>query len=59
MATSSVGSIKRHFRKLWDRRVRGRTRHLLVDILVMATFRAVIADCDSWARDLPYSPKSD
>ena len=47
MAASSVGSIKRHFRKLHDARVRGRTRHLLVDIIVMAIC-AVIAECDSW-----------
>jgi predicted transposase YbfD/YdcC len=50
MATSSVGSIKRHFRKLWDPRVQGRTRHLLGDIIVMAIC-GVIANCDSW-RDL-------
>jgi predicted transposase YbfD/YdcC len=50
MATSSVGSIKRHFRKLWDRRIRGRTRHLLVDIIVMAIC-GVIANCDGW-RDI-------
>jgi predicted transposase YbfD/YdcC len=50
MATSSVGSIKRHFRKLGDRRVQGRTRHLLVDIIVMALC-GVIANCDGW-RDI-------
>jgi predicted transposase YbfD/YdcC len=50
MATSSVGSIKKHFRKLLDRRVRGRTRHLLVDIVVMAIC-GVIANCDGW-RDI-------
>lgn len=50
MATSSVGSIKRHFRKLWDARVQGRTRHLLADIIVMAIC-GVIANCDSW-RDI-------
>ena len=50
MATSGVGSIKRHFRKLRDPRVRGRTRHLLLDIIVMALC-AVIADCDGW-RDI-------
>jgi predicted transposase YbfD/YdcC len=47
MAASSVGSIKRHFRKVMDPRVVGRTDHLLVDILVMAIC-AVIANCDSW-----------
>jgi predicted transposase YbfD/YdcC len=50
MATSSVGSIKKHFRKLLDRRVQGRTRHLLVDIIVMALC-GVIANCDGW-RDI-------
>jgi predicted transposase YbfD/YdcC len=50
MAASRVSSIKRHFRKLGDRRVRGRTRHLLVDIIVMALC-GVIANCDSW-RDI-------
>jgi predicted transposase YbfD/YdcC len=50
MAASSVGSIKRHFRKLWDPRVQGRTRHLLVDIIVMAIC-GVIANCDGW-RDI-------
>jgi predicted transposase YbfD/YdcC len=50
MAASSVGSIKRHFRKLWDPRVQGRTRHLLVDIIVMAIC-GVVANCDGW-RDI-------
>jgi predicted transposase YbfD/YdcC len=47
MAASSVGSIKKHFRKVSDPRVQGRTRHLLVDILVIAIC-GVIADCNSW-----------
>jgi predicted transposase YbfD/YdcC len=47
MAASSVGSIKRHFRKVMDPRVVGRTDHLLVDILVMAIC-GVIANCDGW-----------
>jgi predicted transposase YbfD/YdcC len=47
MTASSVGSIKRHFRRLHDARVRGRTRHLLVDIVVIAIC-AVIAECNSW-----------
>jgi len=50
MAASSVGSIKKHFRKLTDPRVVGRTDHLLVDILVMAIC-AVIANCNGW-RDI-------
>lgn len=46
-AITQVGSIKRCFGKLYDRRVRRRTRHLLVDIIVMAIC-GVIADCDDW-----------
>ena len=46
-ATPGAGSIKRHFRKLRDPRVVGRSRHLLVDIVVMAIC-GVIADCDDW-----------
>lgn len=46
-ATPRPGSIKRHFRKLRDPRVVGRSRHLLVDIVVMALC-GVIADCDDW-----------
>ena len=56
MAASGVGSIKKHFRKLWDCRVRGRTRHLLVDIIVMAIC-AVIADCDSWREIALFAQK--
>jgi predicted transposase YbfD/YdcC len=50
MAAASVGSIKRHFRRLVDTRVRGRTRHLLADIIVLAIC-GVIANCDGW-RDI-------
>ena len=50
MAASSVGSIKKHFRKVMDPRVVGRTEHLLVDILVMAIC-GVIANCNGW-RDI-------
>jgi predicted transposase YbfD/YdcC len=46
-ATTHVGSIKKHFGKLRDPRVVGRTRHLLIDIICMAIC-AVIADCDDW-----------
>jgi predicted transposase YbfD/YdcC len=46
-ATPRAGSINRHFRKLRDPRVVGRSRHLLVDIVVMAIC-GVIADCDDW-----------
>lgn len=46
-ATPRAGSIKKHFRRLRDPRVVGRSRHLLVDIVVMAIC-GVIADCDDW-----------
>jgi predicted transposase YbfD/YdcC len=42
-----VGSIKKHFRPLKDPRIVGRTRHLLVDIVVMAIC-GVIGNCDDW-----------
>lgn len=46
-ATSYTGSIKKHFRKLPDPRIVGRTRHLLVDIIVLAIC-GVIGNCDDW-----------
>jgi len=46
-ATPSVASIKKHFRRLIDPRVTGRTKHLLIDLLVMALC-GVIANCDDW-----------
>jgi predicted transposase YbfD/YdcC len=55
MAASSMASIKKHFRKVLDPRVRGRTRHLLVDILVMAIC-GVIGNCDGW-RDIAFFAK--
>jgi predicted transposase YbfD/YdcC len=45
-----MSSIKKHFRRLLDPRVVGRSRHLLVDVLVMAIC-GVIANCDGW-RDI-------
>jgi|SRR5262245_4260090 len=47
-ATPRAGSLKRHFRTLRDPRVVGRSKHLLVDIVVLAIC-GVIADCDDWA----------
>lgn len=47
VATPRVGSIRKHFRRLKDPRVVGRSRHLLLDIIVMALC-AVIANCDDW-----------
>jgi predicted transposase YbfD/YdcC len=55
-ATTRVGSIKKHFRHLPDPRVVGRTRHLLLDIVVMAIC-AVIADCDDWADIAQFAQK--
>ncbi len=47
-ATTHVGSIKKHFRWLPEPRVAGRSRHLLIDIVVIAIC-GVIADCDDWS----------
>jgi predicted transposase YbfD/YdcC len=46
-ATPGVASIKKHFRRLRDPRVTGRSKHLLIDLLVMALC-GVIANCDDW-----------
>src|SRR5437868_2111700 len=47
MALSSALTIRKHFGKLGDPRMRRRRRHLLLDIIVMA-IGAVIGDCDNW-----------
>lgn len=47
-ATTSVVSIKKHFRRLKDPRVVKRSRHLLVDMIVLAIC-GVIANCDDWS----------
>jgi len=47
-ATTTLPSIKKYFRRLPEPRVAGRSRHLLVDIVVIAIC-AVIADCDDWS----------
>ena len=46
-AQASVASIKKHFRRLIDPRVTGRTKHRLIDLLVMALC-GIIANCDDW-----------
>jgi predicted transposase YbfD/YdcC len=46
-AHPSVASIKKHFRRLIDPRVKGRTKHLLIDLLVLALC-GIIANCDDW-----------
>jgi predicted transposase YbfD/YdcC len=46
-AQPSVASIKKHFRQLRDPRVEGRTKHRLIDLLVLALC-GIIANCDDW-----------
>jgi len=46
-APTSVGAIKKHFAKLRDPRVVGRTQHRLIDIVVLAIC-AVVGNCDDW-----------
>ena len=53
-ATSRVGSIKRYFRCLKDPRVRGRTEHRLIDIIVIALC-GVIANCDGWSDIIDFA----
>jgi predicted transposase YbfD/YdcC len=55
-AITSVGPIKRFFRRLKDPRVVGRSRHLLVDIVMLAIC-GVIADCDDWAEIVLFAQK--
>jgi predicted transposase YbfD/YdcC len=56
MAATPVGSIKKYFRRLKDPRVVGRSRHLLVDIIVLAMC-GVIADCDDWHEIVLFAQK--
>src|SRR5712692_5003314 len=55
-ATTTVGSIKKYFRRLKDPRVVGRSQHLLVDIIVLAIC-GVIADCDDWLEIVLFAQK--
>jgi predicted transposase YbfD/YdcC len=55
-AITHAGSLKNHFRSLPDPRVVGRTRHLLLDIVVIAIC-AVIADCDDWREIALFAQK--
>lgn len=47
MARLSKVAIRSHFASLKDPRVRGRTQHRLIDLVVIAIC-GVIADCDNW-----------
>lgn len=53
-AFKQVGSIKMHFRTLKDPRVRHRTDHRLIDIVVLALC-GVIADCDNWPQIIDFA----
>jgi predicted transposase YbfD/YdcC len=55
-AATAVGAIKKYFRRLKDPRVVGRSRHLLVDIVVMAIC-GIIADCDDWPEIVLFAQK--
>src|SRR5436305_2662127 len=46
-ATPRLASLRTHFRTLPDPRVVGRTRHRLLDIVVLAIC-GVIGNCDDW-----------
>ncbi len=56
VATTRVGSMKRDFRSLPDPRVLGRTRHLLIDIVLIGIC-AVIGDCDDWSDIAQFAQK--
>ena len=55
-ATTTLPSIKKYFRWLPEPRVAGRSRHLLVDVVVIAIC-AVIADCDDWSDIAQFGQK--
>lgn len=55
-ATTRVGSLKKYFRQLPDPRVVGRSKHLLLDIVVLAIC-AVIGDCDDWSDIVQFAQK--
>ena len=46
-ALTSVAAVKKYFRRLKDPRVVGRSRHRLIDIVVIAIC-GVIGNCDDW-----------
>jgi predicted transposase YbfD/YdcC len=55
-ASAHGGSIKKHFRTLQDPRVVGRSRHVLVDIIVLAIC-GVIGNCDDWPDIAQFAQK--
>lgn len=55
-ATTQVGSLRKHFRRLQDPRVTGRTSHSLFDIVVLAIC-GVIANCDDWSDIVLFAQK--
>lgn len=55
-ATTHLPAIKKYFRWLPEPRVAGRSRHLLIDIVVIAIC-AVIADCDDWSDIAQFGQK--
>lgn len=55
-ATTRGGSLKKYFRPLPDPRVVGRSKHLLLDIVVIAIC-AVIGDCDDWSDIVQFAQK--
>jgi predicted transposase YbfD/YdcC len=56
MVASNVGFIKNYFARLKDPRVRGRTRHRLIDIIVIAIC-GVIANCNDWHEIVLFATK--
>jgi predicted transposase YbfD/YdcC len=55
-ALTRVGSLQKHFRRLPDPRVVGRTRHLLLDIIVIAICGAIANGAD-WADLVLFAQK--
>jgi predicted transposase YbfD/YdcC len=51
-----VGALRKHFRPLKDPRVVGRSRHLLLDIVVLAIC-GVIGNCDDWPDIVLFAQK--
>jgi predicted transposase YbfD/YdcC len=54
LTVTRMSSIKKHFAALRDPRVRNRSRHRLIDIIVMALC-GVIANCDTWPEIVDFA----